>query len=424
MQRKGSNKIRMAQMLHARGIKLIIVLSCLFYFPIAEAGEQRGTEWKVTSGDTLYQIARTIYPGNASKQSLLRQDIMILNPEVFRKNLNMDAGAVLKLPRYVVDPEAVEPVRKQPQAAQKIEIAKPTPVLSPPTANERRQWVVKRGDTLYAISRSISPGDTGKQKQLRQDIIELNPHIFANGANNLAVGVILQLPDFGEAKVAQPRPAEPAKQLTPVVVEPGLKSAVEPVKQQAPVAVEPAPKSAVEPVAVAKPEPTIEPEFPTRTHRIDSGFLASLGLAYGGDKLVSVDNGLDIRGGSGINLRLGYQQIRDDGHGYRVALGYQYHWVEDASLKSPYLQAAYQYRQEPILYGIGVVAHSGAKLDDDNNRDVDYDSAIGLLLYVENVGDGLLAGLGLSYTALDFDDKDSSDSVDASHAEVYYNWYF
>ena len=177
------------------------------------------------------------------------------------------------------------------------------------------------------------------------------------------------------------------------------------------------------PVTAAKPEPTIKSEAPTRTHQIDSGFLASLGLAYGGDKLVSVDNGLDIRGGSGINLRLGYQQLLDDGHGYRVALGYQYHWVEDASLKSPYLQAAYQYQQDSILYGIGVVGHSGAKLDD-NDLNVDYDPAIGPLLYVENVGNSILAGWGLSYTALDFDDKDSSDSVDASHAEVYYNWHF
>jgi len=405
--------MRMAQMLHVHGIKLVIVVSCLFYLPIAEAGEQRGTEWEVTSGDTLYQIGRTIYPGNASKQSLLRQDIMILNSDVFRKNMNMDAGVVLKLPRYVVDPEAVEPVRKQSQSAPKIEIAKPAPVISPPTAIEGKQWIVKRGDTLYAISRSISPGDTGKQKQLRQDIIELNPHIFANGANNLAVGVILQLPDFGESKVAQPTLVEPVKQPTPVAVVPASKPAAEPV---APVAV-------AKPEPEPEPEPTIESETPTRTHRIDSGFLASLGLAYGGDKLVSVDDGLDIKGGSGLNLRLGYQQLRDDGHGYRVALGYQYHWVEDASLKSPYLQAAYQYRQEPILYGIGVVAHTGAKLDA-KDLNVDYDSAIGLLLYIENVGNGKFSGWGLSYTALEFDDKDSSDSEDASHAEVYYNWYF
>jgi hypothetical protein len=413
----------MVQMLHVRSIKLVIILSCLLFLPMAEAGEQRGTEWKVTSGDTLYQIGRTIYPGNASKQSLLRQDIMILNPDVFRKNINMDAGVVLKLPLYVVDPEAAAPVRKPPPAAAKIEIAKPAQVVSQPTAVEGRQWIVKSGDTLYAISRSISPGDTGKQKQLRQDITELNPHIFANGANNLAVGVVLQLPGSGESEAAQPRLIAPVKQPTPVAIVPAPKPAIEPAPKPA---IEPAPKPVVEPLVpmvVAKPEPTIKSEAPTRTHQIDSGFLASLGLAYGGDKLVSVDDGFDIRGGSGINLRLGYQQLLDDGHGYRVALGYQYHWVEDASLKSPYLQAAYQYRQDPVLYGIGVVGHSGAKLDD-IDLDVDYDPAIGLLFYVENVGDSIMAGWGLSYTALDFDDKDSSDSVDASHAEVYYNWHF
>ena len=394
-------------MLHAPAIKLVIVSSCLFYLPFAQAGEQRGTEWEVTSGDTLYQIGRTIYPDNASKQSQLRQDIMILNPDVFKKNVNMEAGIVLKLPRYVVDPEAVEPVRKQPRSVQESEIAKPVSVVSQPTAFEGRQWIVKRGDTLYAISRSIFPGDTGKQKQLRQDIIELNPQIFANGANNLAVGTILQLPDFGESEATQPKLVETAKQPTPVAIEPESEPVVEPVA----------------PVAVAKQEPILKSEAPTRTHQTDSSFLASLGLGYGGDKLVSIDNGFDIRGGSGINLRLGYQQLRDDGHGYRVALGYQYHWVEDASLKSPYLQAAYQNRQEPILYGIGVVGHIGAKVDDGDEK-TDYDPAIGLLLYVENAGNGKLAGLGLSYTAIEFDEKDSNGSADASHAEVYYNLYF
>jgi len=411
--------MRTAQMLHASAVKLVIVLICLFYLPNAQAGKQRGTEWEVTSGDTLYQIGRTIYPGNASKQSRLRQDIMILNPEVFRKNITMEAGIILKLPRYVVDPEAVEPVRKQPESAPKIETAKPVSVVSQPTAIDGRQWIVKRGDTLYAISRSIFPGDTGKQKQLRQDIIELNPKIFANGANNLAVGVVLQLPDFGESKAAQPELVETVKQPTPVAVEAGSKPAVEPVAAAKP---EPILKPAA-PVTDAKPEPMLKSEVPTKTHQTDSSFLASLGLGYGGDKLVSIDDGLDIRGGSGINFRLGYQQLRDDGHGYRVALGYQYHWVEDASIKSPYLQAAYQNRQEPILYGIGVVGHTGAKVDDGDEK-TDYDPAIGLLLYVENVGNGILAGWGLSYTALEFDEKDSNDSADASHAEIYYNLYF
>ena len=422
-------------MSHATSFKLAFVLAFLFYFSIAKAGELRGTEWEVTSGDTLLQIGRTIYPGNAGKQSKLRQDIMILNPDVFRKNNNLEAGVVLKLPRYVVDPEATEPVRKQPQSAPKSETAKPVPVVSPPTVTAGKQWLVKRGDTLYSISRALAPGDTGKQKQLRQDIIRLNPQAFANGVSNLAVGVILQLPDYGESKAPLPKLAEPA----PAAVEPLPKAAAEPAasvavaplpkpaaEPAAPVAVEPAPIPAAETAAaveVVKPEPTIEPEASTTDYSIDSGFLASLGLAYGGDKLVSIDNGLDIMGGSGINLRLGYQQLRDDGHGYRVALGHQYHSAEGVSLNSTYLQGAYQYQQKPVVYGIGVVAHPGAELDDVDLK-IDFDSAIGLLLYVENVGNGNLAGWGLSYTALDFDDKDSSDSVDASHVEIYYNWHF
>ena len=78
---------------------------------------------------------------------------------------------------------------------------------------------------------------------------------------------------------------------------------------------------------------------------------------------------------------------------------------------------------KPVVYGIGVVAHPGAELDNED-ADVDFDSAIGLLFYAENVGSGYLGGWGLSYTALEFDDKDSSDSVDASHVEVYYSWHF
>ena len=93
--------------------KLVIVFTCLVYASFANAGELRGTEWKETHGDTLYQIGRTIYPGNASKQSLLRQHIMILNPDVFGKSADMEVGVVLTLPQYVVDPQASAPVKKQ-----------------------------------------------------------------------------------------------------------------------------------------------------------------------------------------------------------------------------------------------------------------------------------------------------------------------
>jgi hypothetical protein len=399
-------KMRLGKMPQTYGYKLVIVLTCIVHISFANAGELRGTEWKVTHGDTLYQIGRTIYPGNASKQSLLRQHIMILNTDIFGKNADMEVGVVLTLPQYVVDPQASAPVKKQ-QPVPTVPLAKPAPVAAPPAATAGKQWIVKRGDTLYGISRSLYPGDARKQQRLRQDIVQLNPSVFASGANNLAVGVVLQLPDNGQPLSTQPKLAEPVRQPASDVVEPAPELAPEPAR------------SAV----VTDQESEKKRSAAPRIYRIESGFLASLGLAYGGDELVEIDNGFDIMGGSGINFRLGYQQLRDDGHGYRVALGYQYHSSEDVSLKSTYLQAAYQYRAKPVVYGIGVVAHSGAQLED-TDLDVDYDSAIGLLFYAENVGSGLLAGWGLSYTALDFDDKDSSDSVDASHVEVYYSWGF
>jgi hypothetical protein len=143
--------------------------------------------------------------------------------------------------------------------------------------------------------------------------------------------------------------------------------------------------------------------------------------------LVDVDNWLDLTAGSGVNLRLGYEQLPHHGSGYRLALGLQYNAVfannGDASFRDAYLLLAYQYRADPILYGIGAVAYAGAKLDDDGDT-TDYDSANGAVVYLEYVGSGKLAGWGISYTSLDIDEEDSGKSVDASRAELYYSWRF
>jgi hypothetical protein len=114
--------------------------------------------------------------------------------------------------------------------------------------------------------------------------------------------------------------------------------------------------------------------------------------------------------------------LRHD-HGYRLALGLQYNVVKDASYRDAYLQLAYQYRSNPVVYGIGVVTHAGARLEN-HNTTTDYDSAVGAVVYLENVGNGKLAGWGLSYTYLDIDEEDSGSSVDASRAELYYSWRF
>ena len=410
------------------GFSLVIILACWCYFPVTSAGELNGTEWKVTPGDTLYSIGRSVYPDNAGKQSRLRQDIMILNPAVFGNDqINMNAGITLTLPRYVVDPQASGPASAPANPA-------PTPAPASNTVDsDRDKWIVRRGDTLYSIGRSLYPQDSRKQAFLRQDIVKLNRPVFAGGANNLAVGTALALPSYvsrQDITSAATRPAQsPAPAAAAVVVKPAAAApavvakpavtttAARPVPEPAP------PPTPVEATATTQSGSVNRRQASSEQPSSGDNFLVSLGLAYGGDELVEVDSGFDITGGSGINLRLGYQQLPAHGSGYRAALGLQYHTVKDASLQDTYLQLAYQYHANSLVYGIGLVAHSGGDLED-VGIDIEFDAANGLLLYLEETGDGTLAGWGLSLTSLELEEKDSGDTVDASHAEVYYSWNF
>lgn len=150
--------------------------------------------------------------------------------------------------------------------------------------------------------------------------------------------------------------------------------------------------------------------------------VLSLGYSFGGDKLEYEGGSYDPAGASG-HLRLGYEPIYPTAGGYRAAIGFQYgRTSDDATLTDTYLQLAYQYRAPPLLYGIGVVFHQGTEVDDDTT--IEYDAANGLVVYLENIGDGDLAGWGLSYTSLDIEDSDSGESFDASRAELYYSWKF
>ncbi len=300
------------------------------------------------------------------------------------------------------------------------------------------EWKVKRGDTLYAIGRAVYPGDARKQARLRQDINELNPSIFANGANNMAVGVVLKMPYYVVPKSASPKVGEPTHEPIPVPVKVTPKPASQPAapapvvepKPEAPAEIASAPKSKAKsaPAGQAKKEPTTVKRQPASApSHAEGDVLVSLGFSFGGDELIETDGLLDITAGSGIHLRLGYEQMPQHGSGYRIALGLQYSATyegsEDASFEDAYLQLAYQYRANPFVYGIGVVSHAGAELESDDIS-IEYDAANGAFVYLEHVGSGNLAGWGLSYTSLDIEEKNTGSSVDASRAELYYSWRF
>lgn len=295
-------------------------------------------------------------------------------------------------------------------------------------------WEVKRGDTLYAIGRAIFPGNSARQARLRQDIVRLNPTVFANGANNMDVGVILRLPEYADDKDAQVEAKEPVTQQRPAaVVEPSESSQVPPASP-----------------AVITPEPTTVPSpkpAPERISKVEDGkaktadkanagvrsrstgsFFTSLGFSYGGDEIVETDSGIDFVAGAGGHARLGYETLVNRRSGYRVALGLQYNATvsggDDASLRENYLQLAYQYRADELVYGLGLVAQSGAEVTNDADDDIDYDAASGIFFYLENLDKHPLAGWGVSYTAIELDEEDSDGTADASRLELYYSWRF
>jgi len=307
------------------------------------------------------------------------------------------------------------------------EVSKPGPATSGQvsTAIQERtivsgtEWKVARGDTLYGISRAFYPGDARKQARLRQDIMKLNPSVFSNGANNMAVGVVLKLPDYVAPRSAPPKAVESAQVPVPVPDKVTPSPAPQPAAT-VPVA-EPEPESQVK-----KEPPEVKGQPASSPSQAEGGVVVSLGLSYGGDEVAEVDGGPDISAGSGVQLRLGYEQMYQNNHGYRASLGLQYYTLldGDASFRATYLQLAYQHRANPIIYGIGVVVDTGAKLKNEEESDIDYDAAIGAVVYLENVGSGTLAGWGLSYTYLEIDEESSSESADASRAELYYSWRF
>jgi hypothetical protein len=279
------------------------------------------------------------------------------------------------------------------------------------------EWKVMRGDTLYAIGRAVYPENASKQADLRRDIMKLNPSVFANGANNMAVGTVLKLPDYVAPKAAPSKVAEPAQAPVPVP------DTVTPRPASQPAASAPAVKPESE--SQAKKEPSaVKEQSVSDPFSGEGNFLVSLGYSYGGDKLVNEDGSYDPAGAGG-HLRLGYEQMYQDVGGYRIALGLQYGLGDDGgdtSFRDTYLQLAYQYRANPFVYGIGVVFSEGATLETDSTTD--YDAAIGAVVYLENVGSSVLAGWGLSYTSLEIEEENTSTSFDVSRAELYYNWRF
>jgi len=124
---------------HINTAASLLFLSSLFSATLS-ADILNGTHWVIESGDSLYKIARTLFPNSAKQQAKLRRELMRLNPQVFAKGAsNISVGDKLKIPAFAVAQSKSAPVivAKKPEPIVKIKAPpKPKKVAVVKTQNE------------------------------------------------------------------------------------------------------------------------------------------------------------------------------------------------------------------------------------------------------------------------------------------------
>lgn len=74
-------------------------------------------------------------------------------------------------------------------------------------------WLVKPGDNVYSIARSVFPGNNKQQARLRRELVSSNPQVFKGNPNALSVGAKLRLPAFASGKTSSPQVAKTPKSI-------------------------------------------------------------------------------------------------------------------------------------------------------------------------------------------------------------------
>ncbi|MFW2372013.1 MAG: FecR domain-containing protein [Gammaproteobacteria bacterium] len=92
---------------------------------VSQAGMINDSHWLVKPGDSVYSIARNLFPGNSKQQARLRQELVSSNPQVFKGNPNaLSVGARLQLPGFATGQAASAKIAKTPES---IRLPQPRP---------------------------------------------------------------------------------------------------------------------------------------------------------------------------------------------------------------------------------------------------------------------------------------------------------
>lgn len=391
--------------------------------------ELHGDYWIVKSGDTLYGIARSIHPKKASLQAKLRTQIIKLNQTIFQKGVGgLYIGAKLVLPERLGE-QSIPVMKKRPKKSISRQVSN-RHLLS------KNKWQIKSGDTLYSIARMLYPQSNRKQHKLRQDIVRINPAVFSDGANNMEVGLLLLMPNYlVEAKEARTKVA-----VIPVEVKSINTNAQRTIN---------VPEEEIKPVEIKTAragsgvleddneqlQETAKIDAPNRVtnyqNNNDSHFSMSFGYSVGGDVAVAAQGGSDVAFGSGGHLRMSYDSLWENKHGYRLSLGYQLDKItagnDSGEVEQTYLQTLYLYNTATYLLGAGVAYHDNISRTTDISSIIivsDYEPVVGFVMmyeYKRLLGSQIV---GIAYTQLETENSLSLTIQDLSRTELYYRWAF
>jgi len=87
----------------------LLMTTVLFYSAAGLSALSGDSHWVVEKGDSVYSIARKVFPDDVAKQRQFRKELVTSNPAIFNGNANqMSVGASLLLPAFAVSKPVVE----------------------------------------------------------------------------------------------------------------------------------------------------------------------------------------------------------------------------------------------------------------------------------------------------------------------------
>ncbi|MEM7208966.1 MAG: FecR domain-containing protein [Pseudomonadota bacterium] len=124
--------------------------------------------WQVQSGDTLYGIARKLYPNDAGTQAKLRSGLLVLNREAFANGVpeGLIVDSTLKMPGFVIEKLVDANPLPEPAVEVAMEEPEPEPVANISEPEPEADFV---GKVIFARGQMTAQQTDGKVRSLSRN---------------------------------------------------------------------------------------------------------------------------------------------------------------------------------------------------------------------------------------------------------------